>query len=143
MNTIIIILTGILGAALTFYVSKHLKQGPVRASALLSLIVSLFFYTFPELLNIYLTQNIPIVFIGTSFVGMVSSKAKGNIIQIALAGLLFSIIYMNKSELFIGYGGALGALALISFLTTLGFSIMFSKKIDFKKVISSFRKKRE
>ena len=141
MNNIIIIITGILGASLTFYVSKYLKQGAVRASALLSLIVGLFFYSFPESLNIYLTQNIPIVFIGASFVGMVSSNAKGNITQIAFAGLLFSIIYINKNDLFEGYGGALGAMALIAFLTTLSFSVMISKKINFKKVMLGFWRK--
>lgn len=72
MNYLIIIVTGILGAWLTFFVSERLKQGPVRASAVLALIVGLFFYCFPELCNAYLTKNIPIVFIGTSFIGMVA-----------------------------------------------------------------------
>ena len=74
MNIILIILASILGATLTFYVSEALKQGPVRASALLSLIIGLFFYYFPDILNVYLTKNIPLVFIGASFIGMASQK---------------------------------------------------------------------
>lgn len=125
MNYIIIILTGILGATLTFYVSKRLKQGAVRASALLSLLVGLFFYVFPDLLNDYLTKNIQIVFIGASFIGMVSSK-NGSYTRLIVAGSIFSVIYINKSTFFDGYGGAIGTLALIALLASMTFSDAFS-----------------
>ncbi|WP_158973638.1 hypothetical protein [Cellulophaga sp. L1A9] len=127
MNILIVIITGILGTILTFYFSAHLKQGPVRASALLSLIVALFFQLFPELLNPYLTKNIPIVFIGASFIGMISSEAKGSYSILVIASVLFSVIYINKSQFFNGYGGALGASAFIALLTTMGISVVFSK----------------
>ncbi len=125
---LIIVLTGVLGATLTFYVSEELKQGPVRASALLSLIVGLFFYCFPNALSTYLTINIQIVFIGTSFIGMVSSHAMKSYKRLAVAGSLFSIIYINSNNLFEGYGGALGALALIALLATMGTSTVLSKR---------------
>lgn len=141
MNSFIIIITGILGAILTFYFSQKLKQGPVRASALLSLIVGLFFYYFPEILNAYLSKNIPIVFIGTSFIGMVSFKSKDNYFQLAFAGCIFSLFYINKSHVFEGYGGALGALAFIALLTTFGFSGVFSKRTKIKNRILNLRKK--
>ena len=44
MNNFILIITGILGATLTHFVSEQLRQGAVKASALLSLLVGLFFY---------------------------------------------------------------------------------------------------
>lgn len=141
MNSFIIIITGIIGSTLTFYVSQHLKQGAVRASALLSLIVGLFFYLFPGLLNSYLTINIQIVFIGTSFIGMISSKERGNYTQLAIAGSLFGLIYINKSDLFEGYGGALGALAFIALLTTLGFSVVLSKRSKITKPILEISKR--
>ncbi len=124
----IIILTGILGATLTFYLSTELRQGPVRASALLSLIVGMFFYFFPNILSSYLTINIQIVFIGTSFIGMVSPKAMKSYKRLALAGSLFSIVYINNNNLFEGFGGALGALALIALLAAMGMSTAFSKR---------------
>ena len=135
MNTIIIIITGVLGATLTFYVNEHLKQGAVRASAVLTLIVSLFFYSFPDLLNPYLTQNIPTAFIGASFVGMVSSKAVSNYRWLIIAGIIFSIIYINKSTFFRGYGGALGTSAFIAVLATMAIPVVFSKK---KKITNGF-----
>jgi hypothetical protein len=127
MNSIIIIITGILGATLTFYVSEQLKQGAVRASALLSLLVGLFFYGFPEITNEYLTKNIPIAFIGASFVGMISAKKMSNYGLLAFAGAIFSIIYLSKSYFFDGYGGGLGTSAFIALLATLGMSAVFLK----------------
>ncbi|WP_382381650.1 hypothetical protein [Formosa undariae] len=140
MNNVIIIITGILGATLTFYVNEHLKQGAVRASALLTLIVSLFFYFFPELLNPYLTQNIPPAFIGASFVGMVSSKAIVHYQWLIMAGIIFSIIYINKSIFFRGYGGALGTSAFIALLATMAIPVVFSKKKRITNGILIFRK---
>lgn len=43
MKTFIIIITGILAAITTFNVSHHYNQGAVRAYALLSFLVGLFF----------------------------------------------------------------------------------------------------
>ena len=128
MNSLIIIITGILGATLTFFVSEKLNQGAVKASAVLSLIVGLFFYCFPELLSSYLTSNIPVVFIGASFIGMASSKIISNYGSLTLAGFLFSIIYINKSNFFDGYGGALGTSAFIALIATLGVSLVLSKR---------------
>ncbi|QDO95156.1 hypothetical protein FNB79_14630 [Formosa sediminum] len=140
MNTFIIIITGILGATSTFYVNEHLKQGAVRASALLSLCVSLFFYCLPDLLNSYLTQNIPTAFIGASFVGMVSSKAISHYKWLILAGIIFSIIYINKSTFFKGYGGALGTTAFIALLATMAIPVVFSRKKKITNGILIFRK---
>ncbi len=122
MSSLILVITGVLGVTLTFYVSEDLQQGNVRASALLSLLVGLFFYFFPEVLSAYLTKNIPLVFIGTSFIGMVSSKALKSYLKLALSGALFSVIFIYGSRYFDGYGGSLGALALISLLVVLSFS---------------------
>lgn len=133
MNSIIIIITGVLGATLTFYVSEQLKQGVVRASALLSLIIALFFYCFPQLLNAYLTENIPIAFIGASFVGMISSKAFANYGLLTIAGILFGVIYTNQSHFFDGYGGALGTSAFIALLTTKGVLVFLKWLLNRKK----------
>lgn len=125
---------GILGATLTFYVSENYKIGPIRSSALLSILVGLFFYCFPNLLNSYLTKNIPLVFMGTSFIGMVSNKYYGSYFSLGFAGTLFSIIYCNKSLFFEGFGGALGALAFISLLTVISLSNILARKRRMRRV---------
>ncbi|MBF4982841.1 hypothetical protein FNJ87_00295 [Nonlabens mediterrranea] len=127
MNDLILILTGVAGSVLTFCTSTYLKQGAVRASALLSLIVALFFHIFPSVCNSYLTIHIPMVFIGASFIGMVSTKTNVNYFHLILAGCLFSIIYTYKDDVFSGYGGALGTIAGIALLTSFGISALFSK----------------
>jgi hypothetical protein len=141
MNVLAIIIVGILGSVLTFYICEKFEQSAVRSSALLSLIVGLFFYCFPEIFNAYLSKNIPIVFIGTSFIGMVSTKVQGSYFRLAVAGILFSSIYINKSHFFEGFGGALGALAFIASLTTMGVFDLISRKTKIKKRILKIRKK--
>ena len=128
LEQIILIITGIVSATLTYLVNNKYEQGAVRASAGLSLIVGLFFYLFPELFSAYLTKNIPIVFIGATFIGMVSSKVLQNIFLIAIAGFIFSIIYLNTSHFFKGYGGALGTTAAISVLVSLSLAFVAKSK---------------
>ena len=55
-----------------------------------------FFYFFPFLVEENLAQQIG-GFIGASFVGMVSNKFASPI-YVMLAGLIFSIIYLNKAQ---------------------------------------------
>ncbi|WP_299392053.1 hypothetical protein [uncultured Gelidibacter sp.] len=141
MNIFVIVIFGILGGILTFYASQQFKWSTVRSSALLSLVVALFFYWCPELLNAYLTKNIPVVFFGTSFIGMVSSKLKVGYFRLAVAGTIFSLIYMNKSHFFEGFGGALGALAFISLLATMGFYDLLLRNAKIKSSVMVLRKK--
>jgi hypothetical protein len=56
---------------------------------------------------------------------MVSSKVQSSYFRLAVAGILFSSVYINKSHFFQGFGGALGTLAFISLLTTMGVLILF------------------
>jgi uncharacterized membrane protein len=96
METAIIIITSIVGVVLTFYVSTKMEHGAVRASAGLSLIVGIFFYLFPAVLSPYLTHNIPLAFMGASFVGMVSEKIIQNYWILALAGIMFYSIFKYR-----------------------------------------------
>ena len=140
MNTALLLLTGISGALLTFYVNEHLKYGPVRASALLSLLLGLFFYAFPHALNPYLTKNIPLVFIGASFIGMVSAKVASHFLTRSVAGILFVVIFLNASAFFRGYGGALGTSASIALMATLGVAAFLSKHRVGKRMVLLGRK---
>ncbi|WP_316828702.1 hypothetical protein [Pedobacter miscanthi] len=111
----------------TFYVNEGLEQGPVRSSAMLSLTVALFFHFFPSITNAYLVKNIPLVFIGSSFIGMVSGRLVSGYWLIGLAGVVFCIIFLNASRFFTGYGGALGISACISLLAILSIPIVTKK----------------
>jgi len=128
MEIMILIITGIVAAVGTYLVNNKLHQGAVRASALLSLVVGLFFYYFPDLLSPGLTRNIPLVFIGASFIGMVSSYILSSYILLILSWTIFSILFVNSSKYFAGYGGGLGTTAAISLLVSLGLSIVGMKK---------------
>lgn len=133
MEIIILFLTGIISALLTYVVNNKYKQGAVRASAGLSLMVGLFFYLFPDIFTPYLTKNIPIVFIGATFIGMVSSKILSSYLLVGFSGFIFSIIYLNASPFFKGYGGALGTTAAISVLVSLSLALV-SKSEKIKKI---------
>lgn len=128
MEIMILIITGIVAAVGTYLVNNKLHQGAVRASALLSLMVGLFFYYFPDLLSPDLTRNIPLVFIGASFIGMVSSNILSSYILLSLSGIIFSVLFVNSSKYFAGYGGGLGTTAAISLLVSLSLAIIARKK---------------
>lgn len=123
-NLLLLTTVSFLSATLTFYVNEDLKQGPVRSSALLSLIVALYFYCFPHSVDSYLVKNIPIVFIGASFVGMVSARLLANYLLIGIGGIIFCLIYLHTSKFFNGYGGALGTSASIALIAVLSIPIV-------------------
>ncbi|CAM4248537.1 hypothetical protein [Gillisia hiemivivida] len=134
METAIILITSILGVVLTFYVSTKMEHGEVRASAGLSLTVGIFFYLFPAILSPYLIHNIPLAFMGASFVGMVSEKIIHNYWVLALAGIMYSILYLNTGSYFEGFGGALGTTASISVIVIMGIGLLQKR---FKKIIGA------
>ena len=61
--------------------------------------------------------------IGASFIGMASSEVLHSYILLFVSGLIFSIIYLNTSRFFNGYGGALGTAACISLIASLSLMI--------------------
>jgi len=124
METLIIFITAIAGVILTFVSITHLKQGAIKASAGLSIIVGLFFYAFPVTLSPFLTHNIPLVFMGASFVGMVSDKIVHNYWSLTFAGIIFSVLYLNTGSYFEGFGGALGTTASISVIVMMGTGLL-------------------
>lgn len=128
IENLLLVIIAIVGSILTFYVNHQLKQGPVRSSAMLSLAVATFFYLFPSLFNEHLTKNIPVVFIGGSFIGMVSKKMISSYFSLFISAVVFAVIYLNASTFFNGYGGALGASAGISLLSVLSLPFISPKK---------------
>lgn len=123
-NQLILLAVSFLSASITFYVNEGLKQGPIRSSAILSLTVGLYFHFFPNTMDSYLVKNIPIVFIGGSFVGMVSARLLSSYLLIGAGGIIFCLIFLHTSKFFNGYGGALGTSASIALLAVLSIPIV-------------------
>ena len=125
---LILILFALLGAISTYFLSTNLKQGSVRSSALLSLIIALIFNWSPEL-PYQLSTEIPLVFIGASFVGMVSSSVNSNYATIGFGGLIFGLIFISMGGFFNGYGGGLGTAACISLMASMGIGKTYGRFI--------------
>lgn len=120
-----ILITAVLGAIGTFLFHNNIKKiNPIFASASLTLIVSLLCHCVEDI-NLIPIQQIPYVFIGGSFIGMSTRKKAKSSLNIILASLFFSLIYIKSSQFFQGYGGALGLSACISVLIVITSSKLF------------------
>lgn len=118
-----LLITSILAAIATYYVSIKLELGPVIGSALISFIASVPLYLFPESLEFIvpgLTPMVPLVVIGSSFTAMSSAQILSDYHKVATAGAFFAFIWWYSSAFFTGFGGGLGTTACISVVMTLG-----------------------
>ena len=127
LDFFILVLIGGTSSIITFLLQIKYQQGPVRSSALVGVFVSVFVLLFPNLLSVYLTENLPLICFGASFIGMVSSKIMSDYLLIGISGIVFTIIYFNTSSYFNGFGGGLGSAACIALLVTLSIPV-FKKK---------------
>jgi len=114
MDIAIILIAGIFGAPVTFYLNNKLQLGGVMASAGISVLTAGLFFIFPEILNNYLNTNIPVVVMGASFIGMAASRIIHQFWIIGLSGFIFSVIFLLTGSYFDGFGGSLGTTAAIS-----------------------------
>lgn len=128
IHTVILIFTGVFGSLLTYYFNNKLKLGGVLSSSLLTCIVAGFIHFFPTYIPEQLANHIPLIFIGSSFVGMVSSNQLSTFIGVSLSGLVYSLIYINTSQFFDGFGGALGTSACISLLVIMSIPYLRSNQ---------------
>ena len=133
IDLIILILLGAFSALITFILNVKLNQGHVRASALVGVSIGCFILFCPNLLSDYFTQNLPLVCFGASFVGMVSHKVISNYFLIAIAGAVFTLLFLNLSSIFNGFGGGLGATACLAVLITLSIPVLLRIKNNFIK----------
>lgn len=135
----ILFLVGGVSAMVTFFLHVDLKQGPVRASALVGVSVGVFVLLFPNVLSPYLTKNLPLVCFGASFIGMVSAKVLSNYFLIGFSGIVFTIIFFNTSSVFNGFGGGLGSAACIALLVSLSFPVLRKRRRLQRRVLRTRR----
>ncbi|MBT8295877.1 MAG: hypothetical protein KJO51_05630 [Gramella sp.] len=124
MEIIFLLISGLFGAVVTFYLNNRLKLGGVMASSLVAVIAAVFFLIFPSLVNKFLTTHIPPVIMGASFIGMATYKVTNRYWVMAISGIVFSSIYLLSSSFFEGFGGSLGTTAAISLC-----AVLASKKL--------------
>lgn len=123
----ILVFAGSLSAIVTYLLQFKYKQSAVRASALVGVFSGLFVLVFPNVLSSYLSQNLPLVCFGASFIGMVSSNLVKSYWVIGVSGTIFTILFLNTSKFFTGFGGGLGSAACIALLVTLAIPIVVNK----------------
>ena len=128
IDNFILLIVGGLSSIVTFLLQVKFKQGPVRSSSLVGVLVGVFVLMFPNLLSTYLTENLPLVCFGASFIGMVSSKIMSDYLLIGFSGVVFTLIYFNTSNYFSGFGGGLGSAACIALLVTLSIPVLMKKR---------------
>ncbi|PZD77316.1 hypothetical protein [Mesonia sp. K7] len=126
MDIILLYISGILGGIIPYLLVHKKEMNVVVASALPSLTIALLWHLFPfhesELL-----QEVPLVFYGASFVGMVNQKIFPKRLQVVFASIVFTFVYLNSSKFFNGFGGGLGTAACISVIAIYG--LMSLKKL--------------
>lgn len=127
MDIAIFLVSGIIGALVTFILNNHYQLGGVMASAGVSVFAGGFFFLFPDLLSQHLTLNIPLIVMGSSFIGMATSRVIKKTWVIAISGLIFCIIFLLTGSFFEGFGGGLGTTAAISLIS--GYSISALKNL--------------
>ena len=118
-QTIIFMAGGVLGAITTFLLQRY-GISAVVASCLVGLTGAL--------LGHYLkSPHLPLIIFAGSFVGM-TSAAIGTIPMIILSGALTGLIFKFSLNIFAGFGGRLGTIALISTVTSF-YVVLIVKKI--------------
>ncbi|TXK70231.1 hypothetical protein [Mesonia sp. HuA40] len=117
---ILYFITSIFGALLPYYLSRKHQLDVIKASALPSLAVGLIALIAENSYNAPIAYELSLVFYGASFVGMVNYRVLPKYYQVALCGFIFSILYLNASSFFNGFGGGLGTAAAITTIALYG-----------------------
>lgn len=121
MIELIVLITSVVAALLTQQLSINYKQGPVKASAAVSLLFGLFTYLLIVAgFKIGVLVIIPGVAMGSSFAAMSSERVIPNRVWMTLTAIIFAGVFLFSSPYFEGNGGALGISACVSTIITLG-----------------------
>ena len=85
----------------------------------LALIIGGIYQINESFLHYDLPRDIPFLVIGSTFIGMITSRKHYKNFNLFIAPIVFTIIYYNISKEFNGFGGALGTAACISLLISI------------------------
>jgi hypothetical protein len=119
----------IISVCLTYWLSEHRKFGAVCASAVPTTLLVLG----TKLLDpSWQTKSIPLVaaWLGASFAGMTSAeRLAGRHWMLPLVGLIFGFLMVGSGPRLYGFGGVLGATALVAVLAGLGIARLSAVKL--------------
>ncbi len=121
-----VVVASVATAVLTRELSINRGFGPVMASASVSLFFGIAYSAlgYAELVDARLAETIPLAAMGSSFIGMSSKEALPSILLVAIAGLLFSFVFLFSSPVFAGLGGSLGIAACTSVVAVRGMMML-------------------
>jgi hypothetical protein len=120
MESIIIIITSIVGACTTYALARYASWNKVLASALPSLCFYITVMILPAREIPSYVSILPAVFIGATFCGMTAPVVLDNFLTIAVSGLFFGMFFTVYPDFFKGYGGGLGTMACTAVIATVG-----------------------
>lgn len=123
--TSMIIVVAIISTCLTYFISIHLKKGPVLASAMVTLASGII------LPYIFKDNGVLFAVVATtgSYAAMVSREKFPSVKDMAFVGLLCGTLFLLTQDVFLGVGGRLGSIAAISGLSWLGINKIKRKVI--------------
>ena len=123
------IIVAICSACLTYFLSLHLKKGPVLASAIITLASGL-------LMPHFFTEGGTLALVATtaSYAAMVSAIKFPKLIEMVAVGAICGLIFTLTQNVFVGVGGRLGSIAAISGFSWFGIKQIMEKFMGENKV---------
>ena len=120
---LLLVITSVVAAVVTYYINNNLKQGPVKASALVGLVAGLL------LPLVYKSggSTLAVMAICASFAGMSNTKRMPSWIHVAFVGLSAALVYMFANPFIGGTGGKLGTIAFGSNMAIRGLMDLVAK----------------
>ena len=143
MNELLVISISAVGALVTYYLHINNKLDVILASALPTLVFTLLCKIAGIIFSSMILEILALVFFGATFVGMSNKVRLGRYHVIALAGVLYGLIYLSLSEAFAGYGGRLGITAAVAVLISISINsllqLLIKRKALFYPSTSSYK----
>jgi len=105
-----IFVTSIVAGLATYFINHNLKQGGVKASAIVALLAGIFLpYFFPET-----GKTLAIVAACISYAGMSALNRIANFLEMTVVSIFTAILFIAAAPVYAGVGGKLGTMGCIA-----------------------------
>ena len=123
---LLLIITSVIAALVTYFLNNDRKLGPVKASALVGLVAGILLPRLPGLAA-GVGATLAVMAICASFAGMSNTKRMPSWIPMAFVGLSAGLVYMFANPFIGGTGGKLGTIAFGSNMAIRGLLDLVAK----------------